>query len=219
LIIDGLKNVGFALAAAWFAATAWLHATPPEQEIGLDQFLETVGRYVREYERSFSAVVSREHYVQRVVSPDAPGARELRSEVALVAVGQAEWLMFRDVYEVDGRSVHDRQDRLEALFLKPTAELARHARRIADESARYNLGDVTRTLNTPTLPLAFLRLENQNRSTFQLGGRRTIDDVETQELRFQEVGMPRLILTSDNAAAAGSAWVAPASGTDPASAA
>jgi hypothetical protein len=139
--------------------------------------------------------------------------------VALVAVGQAEWLMFRDVYEVDGRSVHDRQDRLEALFLKPTAELARHARRIADESARYNLGDVTRTLNTPTLPLAFLRLENQNRSTFQLGGRRTIDDVETQELRFQEVGMPRLILTSDNAAAAGSAWVAPASGTDPASAA
>jgi len=108
--------------------------------------------------------------------------------------------------------VHDRRSRLEALFLKPTPDLVQQATRIAGESARYNVGDIVRTLNTPTLALAFLRPENQNRSTFHLGDRTTTDGVVTQELRFQETGRPRMILTRDEAAATGRVWVVPEDG-------
>jgi hypothetical protein len=202
-----------ALAASALSLVAWPFPTSRGQQVTLDQLLDSVGRYVRDYERSFSAVVSQEHYVQRVLSPGAPGGRQLRSEVALVAVGDADWLMFRDVYEVDGRSVRDRQSRLETLFLKPTPELVQQARRIAEEGARYNIGDIARTLNTPTLALVFLRPENQDRSAFHLGGRSKIDGVETRELRFQEAGTPRVILTRDDAAASGRVWTDPASGT------
>ena len=83
-------------ASVGLAGAAWLPTAESDQRVGLDQILEAVGQYVREYERSFSAVVSHEQYAQRVVAPGAPGGRELRSEVALVAVGDAEWLMFRE---------------------------------------------------------------------------------------------------------------------------
>lgn len=186
--------------------------TAHEEQLRLEDLLQAVGRYVREYERSFSAVVSREHYLQRARSGGTEEVRRLRSEVALVAVGDANWFLFRDVYEVDGSAVRDRVDRLAALFMKPTTDLAMQAKRIAEESARYNLGAITRTVNTPTQALAFIRFESQSRSAFRLGGRTTIDGVETREVRFQETGMPRMILTRDAAAAVGRFWVVPDSG-------
>ena len=66
----------------------------------------------------------------------------------------------RDVFEVDGRPVRDRQDRLTKLFLNPAAADARQEM-IVQESARYNIGRVTRTLNTPLLPLQFLAADIQ----------------------------------------------------------
>ncbi|HYN06700.1 MAG TPA: hypothetical protein VES67_04855 [Vicinamibacterales bacterium] len=177
-----------------------------------DAVLDGVGRYIREYERTFSAVVCREFYVQRLQAAAELQTRLLRSEVALIALGDAEWILFRDVYEVDGRAVHDRQDRLTALFLKPTADLALQAKRILDEGTRYNIGPITRTLNTPTQALAFLRPENQARSRFRLGSRTTVDGVETVELQFDEIAMPRMIGTRDNAPASGRFWIVPSTG-------
>jgi hypothetical protein len=173
--------------------------------------LDGAGRYVREYERTFSAVVCREHYVQRLRAVESR-TTQLRSEIALVAVGNSDWILFRDVQEVDGRSVHDRQDRLAALFLKPPHDLAVQAKRILDEGARYNIGPIERTLNTPTQALAFLRPANQSRSRFRLGSLTTIGGIEALELHFDEVAMPRMIVTRDNAPAKGRFWVVPSTG-------
>src|SRR6185295_13941168 len=76
--------------------------------------------------------------------------RELKSDFLLVQpTPTGEWIPFRDVFEVDGAPVRDRQQRLAALFLKPSTDALERANAIADESARYNLGfrDMKRTIN------------------------------------------------------------------------
>jgi len=187
-------------------------AAGPRPALQLGDVLQAAGRYVAAYQRSFSVVVSRESYQQRLFTGARLETRDLRSEVALVALDDTNWILFRDVYEVDGRSIADRRDRLTQLFLNPTADLGQQARRILDESARYNLGPITRTLNTPTQALDFIRTQNQSRSSFRLGGRATVEGVQAYELRFEETAMPRMIVTRDNAVASGRLWVAAADG-------
>ena len=80
--------------------------------------------------------------------------------------GMGDWVQFRDVFEVDGRPVRDRGERLVPLFLQPAASRAAQLMRIRAESARYNIGTVERTVNTPTLPLLFLETANQKRFAF-----------------------------------------------------
>lgn len=125
-----------------------------------------------------------------------------------MAIDDANWILFRDVYEVDGRAVTDRSDRLTQLFMKPAPDLGVQARRILEEGARHNLGPITRTINTPTQALDFIRPENQVRSSFRLAGRTSVNGVETYDLRFEETAMPRMIVTRDDAAASGRFWVA-----------
>jgi hypothetical protein len=189
---------------------AWGGPVPQAQ---LAEVLQAAGRYVAEYQRTFSVIVSRESYQQRVQTGGKIETRDLQSEVALVAIDDRNWILFRDVYEVDGRTITDRRDRLTQLFLKPAADLGQQAQRILEEGARHNLGPIIRTLNTPTQALEFIRSENQFRSSFRLAGRAKIDGVETHDLRFEEQGTPRMIVTHDNAAASGRVWVALGTGT------
>ena len=93
--------------------------------------------------------------------------RDLRSDLLLIyPVGAGRWVQFRDVFEVDGQSVRDRNDRLANLFLKPSPSLAAQVNRIQDESSRYNIGALERTVNVPLLPLIFLNPALQARFTF-----------------------------------------------------
>ena len=199
-----------AVLAAGLSLFGGFAAPIPQAQPG--DVLQAAGRYVAEYQRTFSVIVSRERYQQRAQTGGKIETRDLRSEVALVAVDDRNWILFRDVYEVDGRAVTDRRDRLTQLFLKPAADLGQQAQRILEEGARHNLGPVIRTLNTPTQALEFLRSENQSRSSFRLAGRTRIDGVETHDVRFEEQGTPRMIETRDNAAASGRFWVAVGTG-------
>jgi len=189
-------------------------ATPVARQVPtLEVLLDRLGRYVDGYERSFSAIVSREHYVQRMRRGNEIDTRELRSEVALVPVGDPlEWLLFRDVHEVDGRKLRNQKERLSALFGGTDANAAALAKKIADEGARYNLGNIERTINTPTIALMFLRASNQSRVAFEIVGEERIDGIPAVELRFRETALPRIVFTYDNAAAEGRAWVHPSSG-------
>jgi hypothetical protein len=178
----------------------------------LEDLLKRVGVYVGEYERAFSVVVARERYVQRAFAGPQMETRDLRSEVALIAVQGADWVFFRDVYQADGREVHDRRDRLASLFVTPPKDAGAQARRIFEESTRFNIGRVERTINSPTQVLEFARPANHARSRFNLGSRSTIAGRTAWEIRFQETGRPRVIRTSDDAAAFGRIWVLPDSG-------
>jgi hypothetical protein len=94
--------------------------------------------------------------------------RVLFSDLLLVRPsGATRWVQFRDVFAVDGKPVHDRNERLVKLFLEPTTSSAQQVEEIVQESSRYNIGNVQRTINVPLLPLLILDPANQRRFAFE----------------------------------------------------
>jgi hypothetical protein len=146
------------------AASASLSAQAASRPPNLKTVLGRAAIYVDEFREKLSGIVAEETYVQQEV----PGERrELRSDLLLVRSETfPRWLQFRDTFEVDGRPVRDRADRLTALFLQPGATARARAQRIGEESSRYNLGDVVRTINAPVMPLVFLERDVQQRLRF-----------------------------------------------------
>ena len=80
-----------------------------------------------------------------------------------------EWVPFRDVFEVDGQAIRDREQRLARLFLKSSSDSLDQAQNIADESARFNLGNMRRTVNNPVLGIVVAEGESQRRFRYSLG--------------------------------------------------
>ncbi|MEO8520972.1 MAG: VWA domain-containing protein [Acidobacteriota bacterium] len=189
---------------------------PPVRDSELPSVLQRLGRYVSQFGDRASLIVGVEHYQQR--SRDAPvgepSARTLVAEIAVVKTADATgWMGFRDVTAVDGKPVRDRQDRLEALFRGDAPDLS-EARRIAAESARFNIGLVRRNFNEPTAPLFFFLPINQQRFAFSRQGRKTVGGVETWEIDFEEKASPTMVRTTDGADVPthGTVWVAADSG-------
>src|SRR5262249_33793786 len=147
-------------------------AQPPP---ALEAVLARAGAYVVDLQQQLAGIVAGEHYVQNVRPSGVPGFtarsglpserhRELKSDLLLVRpVGANRWVQFRDVFEVDGRPVRDRNQRLMKLFVTPSSATANQAEQIANESSRYNIGNLQRTVNLPVLALAILEPQQQSR--------------------------------------------------------
>jgi hypothetical protein len=152
--------------------------------------LARLSEYVEGYERDYSMLVAEEDYRQ-----SAPTASvRMRSDLLLVRPERsAQWISFRDVFEVNGRPVRDREERLRRLFLDPSAEAAAQLKAIREESARYNIGPVQRTINVPLFPLVFLRPANRVRLDFELAGRGKAQGVQVWRLRFVERARPTIV--------------------------
>jgi formylglycine-generating enzyme required for sulfatase activity len=212
-------------AAIAVCSAATLSAQPPT----LESILAQAGQYVERFVDEFSNVVAEERYVQdtlgnlpmitggrgALASPrPASRHRELKSDFLLVRVSPIEWLPFRDVYEVDGVPIRDREGRLAKLFLRPNATTLEQAAQIATESARYNLGAVQRTINTPILPLIFLYSEVQPRFRFSLGKRDATIGPNVWIVEYKEETKPTLVrgLRDSNLPASGRYWIDAESG-------
>jgi formylglycine-generating enzyme required for sulfatase activity len=200
------------LAAATLSATlsaATASAQPPAAP-ALDVLLERAGAYVSRFVFEFSSVVAEETYVQDslgnlpVIIPGRGGAalgavsppsrrREVKSDFLLVRISSGEWLPFRDVYEVDGQKVRDREGRLAKLFIKPSATAVDQAKEITLESARYNLGAMQRTVNTPILSLLYLQKEMQPAFRFTLGKRDTGVGENIWIVEYKETRKPTFV--------------------------
>src|SRR4029434_6129173 len=70
------------------------------------------------------------------------------------------------------------------------------ARAIMDESARYNIGNIARNINVPTLPLPFLTSPFRGRFAFKAGKREDGDPGVVIE--YKETGRPTFITTTGN---------------------
>lgn len=144
------------------------------QEPTLANVLERAAAYVTGLQRQLSGIVAEERYIQEITSvanrggkPLVPLREELRSDLLLVKpAGANEWVQFRDVFEADGQSVRDRSDRLTRLFLNESPSARVQVGRILEESARFNIGEVTRNVNVPVFALQFLLPANQGRFRF-----------------------------------------------------
>ncbi len=161
----------------------------------LTTILERAGQYVRRYEETFRNLVAEESYRQWGPNPkggEGQVARTLRSDLVFVRLpGPLPWGTFRDVYEVDGQKVRDRERRLEKLFFAPKASDFERAEAILRESSRYNLGRAYRNVNVPTLGLLFLRPENQRQLSFKRKGTRTIAGSRGWRSRSRRSRAPR----------------------------
>jgi hypothetical protein len=163
---------------------------PSAREAELQLAMARLVDYVEAYERQYSGLVAEEEFKQ---SSRGTNAR-LRSDFLLVKPEKAsQWVSFRDVYEVDGVAVRDRDDRLRRLFLEPGPDIGAQLQAIQDESARYNVGIVQRNINVPLFLLRFLQPENRPRFRFRLAGKRDVAGVEAWRVEFEERAFPTII--------------------------
>jgi hypothetical protein len=132
--------------------------TPAAQQASAPvAIVEQAGKYVDAYIEAFSAIVSEEKQTQTLMRPDGrvKKVREITADFLLVKTGGTWPQAYRDVIEVDGKPVRNREDRLKKLFLDHPKNAAELARAIAEESGRYNIG-IGRRGNSPLLPVIFL---------------------------------------------------------------
>jgi len=158
--------------------TSRAQESPAPGAPALQLVLSKAASYVQLYASHLSGLVMEESYVQDVEQINRFGYRTntrggvshrmLKSDLLLVRPqGSDAWMQFRDVFEVDGKALRDRNDRLEKLFLQPSKSTAAQAEKIVRESARYNIGDIERNINVPLLALQFLEPANQPRFRFR----------------------------------------------------
>ena len=205
-------------------------SVPPPPDAELAAVLERAARYVVEYQDAFRNLVAEEHYTQKawgtgqgftgtatapVRFSDGSQMQTTRADLVFVRLaGETPWGVFRDVFEVNGNKVRDRDERLAKLFRDASPSAFDQARRILGESARYNIGP-WRTVNLPTMALLFLHPRNQARFAFEKGGHRRIGGFNGLEVRFEEVQRPPI--TTDSAGGPvpvdGRFWIDPARGT------
>jgi len=242
--------------AAWLASVPTMAQGKADadraEEPSLAVVLQRAGVYVTEFQQRLSGIVAEEHYVQDVTSFDKRGRTEgctprpgscpaimaaplrtaLRSDLLLVRVpGATRWAEFRDVFEADGIAVRDREERLTQLFLGRDPVSAREQlRRIQNASARFNIGEIERNINTPMFALQFLDPSNQKRFKFSRSSNSKPDtfvrpeapndafraSTEVWVIDDQETASETLVRTGDRRdrdfPMRGRFWIEPASG-------
>lgn len=172
-----------------------------------DVFMARVAAYVAQFVMQFSNVVAEEHYLQETSVPHRK--RELKSDYMLVRYpGSHDWLMFRDVAEVDGKPVRDQQDRLTKLFLEPFEDAVNRAREISRAADKYNLVNVG-NVNNPLLALALLQYDYQPHFHYTLSGLDKKVGPDVRVVHFEERLRPTILHMNANEdlPARGLAWV------------
>jgi hypothetical protein len=241
MIIRPQRPLGVFVAATC-VLTMW-HAVGPHgrvsaQDATLSEVLARAGAYVEAFNRDLASIVAEEHYSQtfrsrrtkRKSDGIAFAERHLQSDLMLVKPeASADWMQFRDVYEVDGVPVRDRAERLTKIFSDPSASSEVLIDRIQKESARHNIGDIERDLNTPVFALQFLAPNNQAQFKFRLTNERKPGAARQAEgetaafrvssevwvVEYEETGRPSIVRSLDNkdVPTKGKFWVEPQTGS------
>ena len=176
--------------------------------------------YVAQFGQALGSVVATEDYRQELVGvaepagfappsitiapgiqvqPAAPmtariGLRQtLRSSFLFVRFPDEQaWVGFRDVLEVNGRRVAGEAGGRTTIE-RPGENSLDRWRRLSEESARYNIGSITRTLNVPTFALLVLHPENGERFSFTPATGDQPAASGTCDVAFQETGSPTIV--------------------------
>jgi hypothetical protein len=177
-----------------------------------DDIVLRATRYTDDFFRRFVNVVADEHYIQEVGPPKR--RRDIKSEFLLVRPpGSTDWYQFRDVIEVDGKPVRDREQRLTQLFVTPTADAVKRAAQVTEESARFNLAQIG-TLNKPLTVLSFLQTRYRGRFRFLPGRIDAKVGPSARVVQFNEVSVPTLLHYGfEGLPATGRMWIDERSGS------
>jgi hypothetical protein len=192
------SNAVFVTSLLCLTAAASRTPVQAAQQPSQQELLDRATAYVLSFVDKFANVVAEETYRQETTRPRA--SRVLRSDLALVRYpGATTWMTFRDVYEVDGKSVRDanQEQRIMRLFTETPRNAMGRAREIAEASTRFNLVDIGST-NSPLLVLAFLQPEYRTHFRFNLAGIEKKLGPTVRTVRFVEFQRPTILKQGAN---------------------
>jgi hypothetical protein len=148
---------------------------PTAQPPSLAEVLKRSAAYVADFRKQLSGIVAEESYLQTVVTVSRipqgflpTPQRRLKSDLLLIKPGGTDrYVELRDVFEMDSVPLHKEQGRLETLLKDQSRSADAKISEIIAASAKYNIGSITRTINTPLMSLQFLDAVNQPRFRFK----------------------------------------------------
>ena len=169
---------------------ALLTAAVGAQTVRLRDVVARVDAYLQSYEERLANVVAEEAYRQWVETGSKAHrsklSRTLRSDFALTLTPEGTRRVgYRDTFEMDGAPVRDREERLQKLL---TSGAVGQAARIADQNARFNLGEwlVTRNINVPTFALEIMNPRYRERFKVRRQGSDAVDGRSGWLIEFRE---------------------------------
>ena len=178
-----------------------------------EQYLQVITRWSGEALKVAQApMLESQHDESELSSRGVLRRRQLVSDVLLIQMAGKAWVGYRDVAEVDGKPVRDRSVRLQKLFMSSSAGDRRQMQRIADESARLNLGP-RRNINTPTFPLWILTAQNVSRFAWALASPDPAAPC-CAVVDFREATSPTIVSTDQkrDVPLSGRFWIEPGTG-------
>lgn len=220
------SRLALALAAGLAAATVAGPLAQTSPGPSAPELLARAAAYVGRFYDAFTSVVAEERYVQNAsgraaVSGSGRGAiastvgaqrRELLSDFLLIKLPDLDrWAPLRDVFEVDGKPVREREERLLKLLTSPSDSSIALALSIVQESARFNIGEVERTINMPLLALGFLDARQQPRFEFKVEKDGAAVRPGAWMVTYREKEKPTVVTTPDGRSlfASGAVWLLP----------
>ncbi len=182
------------------------------QQPATEALIDRAGAYLVDLFPRLTNVVAEEQYQQQIVNPSKK--RSLRSDYLLVRLQDTGNLAtFRDVFEVDGKPVRDRDERLLKLFVDSPGTALEQAGNIAREGARHNISNIG-TISNPFLVMAFLQSEYRPRFRFQAPRLDRSMAPDVWAMQFEEFRSPTILKGDGNrdVFSRGRVWVEQASG-------
>ena len=191
--------LAFVVALSGSAGSAFLAAAPTTPNVR--GVVDRANRWVEQFERDFIAVVADEQYDQ--FASDGTGTershRQIHSELLFLRREAGEnWVAVRNVlsYADDGEPpvvVPNSRERLTRALAGGRANGRTALRRLADESARFNIGGMARNFNTPTFALQFLDDGHRDRFRFRLEGLEQISGDDVWRVAYKERSHPTIV--------------------------
>lgn len=171
------------------------------QTVRLGDVVARLDNYLQGYEARLANIVAEEKYWQWLDQGPATRrsrtSRTLRSDFALTFTRESNrWVGYRDTFDVDGVLVRDREERLQRLL---SSGAIGQAARIAEQNARFNLGDglIARTINIPTFALEMMNPRIRDRFSVRHIGVDALDGRGGWLIEFRERERPTLVRTPE----------------------
>jgi hypothetical protein len=202
------------MMAVAFTATAFAGGADGP---ALSDLLAKAGQYVGRYDHDFDQVSAEEEWTQKLFrhrNQQILQVRKLQSDLTFMHPGgDLRWIEYRDAWNVDGKPVHERDERLAKLFGTLRQDSYVKAQKIADDSAAYNVRTLG-SFDSPTLALVFLQPDNQSRFKWKRKGKSTIAGVTAWAVDFEETGKPTFIgdAGGNDFVSKGTVWIGEADG-------
>jgi hypothetical protein len=176
------------VASLAILASAPTHDTAMRE--GLQETLRLAGDYVRQFEVNLRVVLSDELYDQRVLlngSSKPFAQRKTKAEWAFVEIpDEHNWIAIRNVVELNGAKIDGNRGRIDTVLTGALADQPSRFHALAVESARYNIGNIYRNFNDPTLAVLFFDPANQVEFQFKHTGYDTVAGERLARVEYRE---------------------------------